>query len=182
MGAFESQTTVPALAGDYNQNDVVDAADYVVWRKALGSTVPSFTGADGDGSGIVDQADLVVWRANFGRTSPPVAAARAAAIAAFDEVAHGARLGSITARPAFALATRPAFLADAATTKNITSGISTVIPHPQFTSWRGELLATPLRNGAAGTHPVQSTAAIAAAVSGPAESIAALDLAFELIG
>ena len=36
--------TSPALPGDYNGNGVVDAADYVVWRKTLGSSVPNFTG------------------------------------------------------------------------------------------------------------------------------------------
>jgi hypothetical protein len=75
IGAFESQVIVPTLAGDYSRNGAVDAADYIVWRKSLGSTVPPFSGADGDGSGIVDQADLGVWRANFGRTLTPQAAA-----------------------------------------------------------------------------------------------------------
>jgi hypothetical protein len=36
IGAFELQT--PELAGDYNRNGTVDAADYVVWRKTLGTT------------------------------------------------------------------------------------------------------------------------------------------------
>ena len=30
--------TVAGLAGDFNGNGVVDAADYVVWRKGLGTT------------------------------------------------------------------------------------------------------------------------------------------------
>jgi T5SS/PEP-CTERM-associated repeat protein/autotransporter-associated beta strand protein len=41
--------------GDYNQNGTVDAADYVVWRKGLGTT---FT-----------PNDYNVWRANFGQTA-----------------------------------------------------------------------------------------------------------------
>jgi hypothetical protein len=40
------------LAGDFNFNGVVDAADYVVWRKANGT-----------------QASFDVWRATFGRTA-----------------------------------------------------------------------------------------------------------------
>ena len=44
-----------ALAGDYIGNGVVDAADYVAWRKGLGTT---FTLADYD-----------VWRAHFGQTA-----------------------------------------------------------------------------------------------------------------
>src|SRR5262249_34902769 len=55
-----------ALAGDYNHNGVVDAADYVLWRKTLnqaGAGLP----ADGNGNGVVDQADYNIWRANFGK-------------------------------------------------------------------------------------------------------------------
>ena len=37
MGAFEFQYQPPELLGDYNQNGTVDAADYVVWRKTLGT-------------------------------------------------------------------------------------------------------------------------------------------------
>jgi hypothetical protein len=40
------------ISGDYNNNGVVDAADYVVWRKSHGS-----------------QSDYTTWRANFGK--PP---------------------------------------------------------------------------------------------------------------
>lgn len=40
MGAFDSQAIIvpPGLPGDYNQDDFVAAADYVVWRKMLGTT------------------------------------------------------------------------------------------------------------------------------------------------
>jgi len=31
-------TLVPSIPGDFNNNGVVDAADYVVWRKGLGTT------------------------------------------------------------------------------------------------------------------------------------------------
>jgi T5SS/PEP-CTERM-associated repeat protein len=55
----------PALAGDYNGNGVVDAADYTVWRDTLGMT-GSGLAADGDGSGTIDQADYNIWKSNFG--------------------------------------------------------------------------------------------------------------------
>jgi hypothetical protein len=60
----------PELAGDYNFNNVVDVADYVVWRDLLGSTVD--LRADGSGpiagvsDGVVDQHDYDFWKANFG--------------------------------------------------------------------------------------------------------------------
>jgi hypothetical protein len=52
------------LPGDYNHNDEVDAADYVVWRSTFGSTT-EWT-ADGSGNQVVDEADYEVWRAHFG--------------------------------------------------------------------------------------------------------------------
>jgi 3-phytase len=60
----------PALPGDYNSSRRVDAADYVVWRKWLGQSVNSYSGADGSGNGRVDAADYSVWRSNFGRNLP----------------------------------------------------------------------------------------------------------------
>jgi CSLREA domain-containing protein len=70
VGAFEQQPPPgPELPGDYNQNGVVEVADYVVWRKTLGASgLPAYSGADGDGDGTIDQDDHGVWRANFGRT------------------------------------------------------------------------------------------------------------------
>jgi hypothetical protein len=44
----------PTLAGDFNGNGVVDAADYTVWRDGLGS--------------IYTQADYAVWTAHFGES------------------------------------------------------------------------------------------------------------------
>jgi subtilisin-like proprotein convertase family protein len=57
----------PFLAGDFNSDGFVDSADFVVWRRQTGASVPNFSGADGDGDGDVDQDDYNVWRANFGR-------------------------------------------------------------------------------------------------------------------
>ena len=63
--------TPPALAGDFNGNGEVDAADYTVWRDSLGANVATpYAGADGNGNGIIDQADYDVWLANFGMTLP----------------------------------------------------------------------------------------------------------------
>lgn len=55
------------LAGDFNDDNVVDAADYVVWQKTMNSTVPLYSGADGNGNARIDADDLNVWRKNFGR-------------------------------------------------------------------------------------------------------------------
>jgi hypothetical protein len=68
IGAFERQT--PELVGDYNRNDTVDAADYVLWRKTVGATGAPFFGADGNGNGDVGQADHGVWRTHFAESLP----------------------------------------------------------------------------------------------------------------
>ncbi|MFO0788791.1 MAG: hypothetical protein U0805_04990 [Pirellulales bacterium] len=51
------------VAGDYNNNGVVDAADYVLWRNGgpLANEV--------DTPGVVNAADYTAWRARFGNTS-----------------------------------------------------------------------------------------------------------------
>jgi hypothetical protein len=51
--------------GDYNRNGVVDAPDYVLWRKSLGQNANLM--ADGNNNGQIDPGDYEVWRANFGR-------------------------------------------------------------------------------------------------------------------
>jgi hypothetical protein len=70
MGAFEFITSEGqhTLFGDYNLNGVVDAADYTVWRDALGANVVAYSIADGNGNGIVDQPDYDVWMMHFGQT------------------------------------------------------------------------------------------------------------------
>ncbi len=63
------------LAGDYDENSIVDEADYGLWKSSYGQAVTPGTGADGSGDGVVDAADYTVWRDNFGRVnaSPEVA-------------------------------------------------------------------------------------------------------------
>jgi hypothetical protein len=56
--------------GDFNRDDVVDAADYVLWRKGVGTTFST--------------SDYEVWRRNFGARSSSAAAA-AGAFAAVPE-------------------------------------------------------------------------------------------------
>ena len=52
---------------DYSGNGIVDAADYVVWRKTLNLPAsPAGSGADGNQSGTIDDGDFAHWRARFG--------------------------------------------------------------------------------------------------------------------
>jgi hypothetical protein len=59
-------SNVMPIAGDYNRNGRVDAADYVLWRKTRGQGGAGLA-ADGDQSGVVDAGDYVFWRTRFGR-------------------------------------------------------------------------------------------------------------------
>jgi hypothetical protein len=55
-GELVATATLPNnLPGDFNGDGIVDAADYVAWRKGLGTTYT--------------QADYDLWRANFGSTA-----------------------------------------------------------------------------------------------------------------
>jgi fibronectin-binding autotransporter adhesin len=54
------------VAGDYNSNGIVDAADYVVWRKTLGQTGAGLA-ADGNANNQIDQGDFDIWRAHLGQ-------------------------------------------------------------------------------------------------------------------
>ena len=51
----------PMLAGDYNHDGAVDAADYVVWRDTDGQSGMDLP-ADGDSNNIIDDGDYQVWR------------------------------------------------------------------------------------------------------------------------
>ena len=53
------------LAGDYNDDGVVSAADYVVWRNNEGQSVTLPNDAT---PGTVTEEDYEVWVANFGNT------------------------------------------------------------------------------------------------------------------
>jgi len=63
--------TVP---GDFNLDGQVDASDYVVARKASGSTGMRFYNGDADLDGDVDSQDLVAWQQNYGFVRQPLTA------------------------------------------------------------------------------------------------------------
>lgn len=74
MGAIEVQPIIPppALLGDYNLDNVVDAADYTVWRDAFGANgLAPYSGADGSGNRSVGPEDYHVWKAHYGQTLQP---------------------------------------------------------------------------------------------------------------
>lgn len=58
------------LAGDYNQDGAVNAADYTVWRDAEATQNLI---ADGDHNGVVDGGDYDVWFNNYGAVAEATA-------------------------------------------------------------------------------------------------------------
>jgi hypothetical protein len=70
----------PLLAGDFNNNGLVDAADYALWRKAVGQ--PAGTLPNDDTGAAIGEPQYALWKLNFGN-----ATSGAAALAAVPEPA-----------------------------------------------------------------------------------------------
>jgi hypothetical protein len=54
----------PILAGDYDSDNDVDGADFLVWQRGF-SSATELT-ADGNHDGLVNAADLTIWQNNYG--------------------------------------------------------------------------------------------------------------------
>jgi hypothetical protein len=67
IGWVEFIAPGPALPGDYNGDNIVNAADYTVWRNNLNS---SATLPNDETPGSVDDDDYGVWKAHFGESLP----------------------------------------------------------------------------------------------------------------
>ncbi|MEQ8848269.1 MAG: GxGYxYP family putative glycoside hydrolase [Botrimarina sp.] len=84
------------IAGDYNGDGVIDAADYTVWRDSEGQRVTPGANADGNRDGVINQADLDVWRNAYGlfeASSPAVPEPAAAALFGLASLAASLRGG-----------------------------------------------------------------------------------------
>jgi hypothetical protein len=60
-------TVIPKIPGDYNRDGIVDAADYVVWRKNIGADF--LMNRDPNATDSVGQDDYTFWRSHFGNTA-----------------------------------------------------------------------------------------------------------------
>ncbi|HEX4412221.1 MAG TPA: PEP-CTERM sorting domain-containing protein [Lacipirellulaceae bacterium] len=67
----------PGVTGDYNQNGVVDAADYVLWRNSVGTTTVLPNDPVG---GTIGAAQYNNWRLDFGKTAGAGSALGAGAV------------------------------------------------------------------------------------------------------
>jgi hypothetical protein len=68
-GNLDKQNFGPptTLTADFNNDNVVDAADYTVWRDALGQSAAG----DADGNAQTDQLDYLAWKQQFGQNLAP---------------------------------------------------------------------------------------------------------------
>lgn len=70
-----------AFAGDYNDDGIVDAADYTVWRNRFGEmSLPNPLPNETVSLGTVDEEDYLEWRAHYGRSRFETSSSLAAAI------------------------------------------------------------------------------------------------------
>jgi hypothetical protein len=62
--------SAPAVNGDYNNNGIVDTADYILWRRYFGQLIalPNRITA-----GTITGADYTAWRSNFAKLAPGAA-------------------------------------------------------------------------------------------------------------
>jgi hypothetical protein len=67
ISTYSFTAQAPLLAGDYNNDGRVDAADYTVWRNQMGANV-ALPNEDAT-PGVVTADDYDVWRAHFGESA-----------------------------------------------------------------------------------------------------------------
>jgi Dockerin type I domain len=63
----ETELRLQIIAGDYNGDGTVNAADYTLWRNSRGAQVEMGIGADGNRNGFIDDGDYQLWKSFFGR-------------------------------------------------------------------------------------------------------------------
>jgi len=69
---FVTGSVTPTDDADFDNNSVVDGADFLIWQRGFAVGSSNSTG-DADGNGVVDGADLTIWKNTFG--GPPAVTA-----------------------------------------------------------------------------------------------------------
>jgi hypothetical protein len=73
-GTFEGHIVyLDGLIGDFNGDNIVNLADYTVWRDNLGASNATASEGDADGNGTVNEADYQLWKSHFGESLTPEA-------------------------------------------------------------------------------------------------------------
>jgi hypothetical protein len=99
---------VPPNNADFNEDTIVDTADYILWRMNNGlASGATHTQGDANNDGAVNDTDYNIWRSQFG-TSPAGSGAGAAIVsggAAESTLANSATSPTVAEAPASAVAT-----------------------------------------------------------------------------
>ena len=64
---YEALAAAAGLAGDYNKDGIVDAADYTVWRDSVGMSAGTLP--NDPAGGVIGQNQYDQWKNNFGATA-----------------------------------------------------------------------------------------------------------------
>jgi hypothetical protein len=77
------------VPGDYNNNGIVDAADYTIWRDHLNQSFQLQNEVEGTTPGMVTAEDYDVWKANFGNDTPIVGGATRTGVVLYESLPAG---------------------------------------------------------------------------------------------
>ncbi len=72
IGSVAWIPSADAVTGNYNGDAAIDNDDFDKWRTDFGKWVGKGGGADGNGNGIIDAADYVVWRKAAGAVAAAI--------------------------------------------------------------------------------------------------------------
>ncbi len=72
--AVDANSVITTIAGDYNEDGVVNLADYTRWRDLLGAAAKLHNGPNSPE--IVDAADYLTWKSHFASVAPGLATYR----------------------------------------------------------------------------------------------------------
>jgi hypothetical protein len=65
-----------ACSADFNQDGIVDGADYTIWADNYHKANARWEEGDANYDGTVDGADYTIWADNYKKTCPPCGRAR----------------------------------------------------------------------------------------------------------
>ncbi len=60
------------IAGDADQNGLINSADYSYWKRANANTIPGYGNGDFNADGIADNTDYDLWKGNRSKIGNPI--------------------------------------------------------------------------------------------------------------
>lgn len=93
-----SVTSAVGINADFNNDDIVDGRDFLIWQQNLGATGATNSQGDSNGDGKVDATDLANWQAHFGQSSAEVVSVAVPEPAAWILLGFAGMFGGVTRR------------------------------------------------------------------------------------